>query len=134
GADRGVVGACAGMSGLRRDDSFQNASLNARVAPEGTKADDINLNLPAIGVITGAGTVSPEGALAFKMIADLHGGVVGGLSKVAGARRGEVAFHSPSKERPRTRNLFWTLGERSQAQQRTKFAMLQRDRSREPAT
>src|SRR5262249_58962677 len=88
GADRGVVGACAGMSGLRRDDSFQNASLNARVAPEGTKADNINVNVPAIGVITGAGTVSPEGALAFKMIADLHGGVVGGLSKVAGAGSG----------------------------------------------
>jgi len=39
-------------------------------------------------VITGAGTVSPEGALAFKMLADLHGGVVGGLSKVAAARSG----------------------------------------------
>jgi AsmA protein len=30
------------------------------VAPEGTRADAINLTAPAIGVITGAGTVSPE--------------------------------------------------------------------------
>ena len=62
-----------------------------RVSPDGTKADDINLNVPAIGVITGAGTVSPEGALAFKMVADLQGRMVGGLS---GARSGEggIAF------------------------------------------
>lgn len=45
--------------------------------------------MPAIGVITGAGTVSPEGALAFKMMADLHGGVVGGLTKVAEAHSGK---------------------------------------------
>lgn len=45
--------------------------------------------MPAIGVITGAGTVSPAGDLAFKMLADLHGGVVGGLSKVAGASSGK---------------------------------------------
>ena len=42
-----------------------------------------------MGVITGAGTVSPAGELSFKMLADLHGGVVGGLSKVAGASSGK---------------------------------------------
>ena len=89
GSKLGALAAFAGKSGSSRDTSIQNASLNARVAPEGTKADNINVNVPAIGVITGAGTVSPEGALAFKMMADLHGGVVGGLSKVAEARSGK---------------------------------------------
>src|SRR5262249_32089643 len=89
GSKLGALSAFAGKSASSPNTSIQNASLNARVSPEGTKADDINLNLPAIAVITGAGTVSREGALAFKMIADLHGGVAGGLSKVAGARSGE---------------------------------------------
>jgi AsmA protein len=85
GSKLGALSAFAGKSASSRDTSIQNASLNARVAPEGTKADNINVTVPAIGVITGAGTVSPEGALAFKMVADLHGGMAGGLSKVAGA-------------------------------------------------
>jgi AsmA protein len=89
GSKLGALSAFAGKSVSNPDTSIQNVSLSARVAPEGTKADDINLNIPAIGVITGAGTVSPEGALAFKMLADLHGGVVGGLSKVAAAGSGK---------------------------------------------
>jgi AsmA protein len=88
GSKLGSLAAFAGKSVSNPDTSIQNASLNAQVAPEGTKVDKINLTLPAIGVITGAGTVSPAGALAFKMVADLHGGLVGGLSKVAGEGSG----------------------------------------------
>jgi len=89
GSKLGALSAFAGKSVSNPNTSIQNASLDARVAPEGTKADNINLNVPAIGVITGGGTVSPEGALAFKMLADLHGGMVGGLAKVAGAGSGK---------------------------------------------
>jgi len=94
GSKLGALSAFAGKAVSKPDTEIENASLNARVAPEGTKADNINLNVPAIGVITGAGTVSPEGALSFKMLADLHGGVVGGLSKVAGtgSRQGGIPF------------------------------------------
>jgi AsmA protein len=90
----GALSAFAGKSVSNPDTSVQNASLDARVAPEGTKADNINLNVPAIGVITGAGTVSPAGALNFKMLANLHGGMVGGLSQVAaaGSGKGGVPF------------------------------------------
>jgi AsmA protein len=89
GSKLGALSAFAGKSVSNPNTSIENASLNARVAPEGTKADNINLTVPAIGVITGAGTVSPSGDLAFKMLADLQGGVVGGLSKVAGATSGK---------------------------------------------
>jgi AsmA protein len=94
GSKLGALAAFAGKSASNPNTSIQNASLNARVAPEGTKADNINLNVPAIGVITGGGTVSPEGALAFKMLADLHGGMMGGLSKVgaAGSGKGGIPF------------------------------------------
>ena len=89
GSKLGALSAFAGKSVSNPNTSVQNASLNARVSPEGTTADNYNLMVPEIGVITGAGTISPQGALAFKMVADLHGGMVGGLSKVAGARSGQ---------------------------------------------
>jgi AsmA protein len=94
GSKLGALSAFAGKAASSRDTSIENASLNARVAPEGTRADNINLNVPAIGVVTGAGTVSPAGELDFKMVADLHGGVAGGLTKVAGVggKGGGVPF------------------------------------------
>jgi AsmA protein len=70
--------------GSNGNTSIQNASLNARVAPEGTHADAINLTVPSLGVVTGAGTISPAGALNFNMKADLHGGLAGGLTQRAG--------------------------------------------------
>jgi AsmA protein len=87
GSKLGALQAFSGRAPSSRDTSIQNASLNARVAPEGTRADNINVTIPALGVITGSGTVSPSGALAFKMVASLSGGAVGavgGLTKVAG--------------------------------------------------
>lgn len=79
-----ALSAFTGKAPSSRDTAIQNASLNARVAPEGTRADAINLTVPAIGVITGAGTISPAGALDFKMTANLHGGMAGGLTQKAG--------------------------------------------------
>jgi AsmA protein len=55
------------------DTAIQNFSSDINVSPEGTKADNINLNVPAIGVLTGAGTVSPANQIAFKMNADVAG-------------------------------------------------------------
>ena len=55
------------------DTAIQNFSTDVRVAPEGTKADNINLNVPAIGTVTGNGTVSPSNELAFKMNANVAG-------------------------------------------------------------
>ena len=89
GSKLGALAAFTGKAASSPDTSIQNASLDARVAPEGTQANNINLTVPAIGVITGAGTVSPAGALAFKMVANLHGGIAGGLTKVAGTSGGQ---------------------------------------------
>ena len=84
GSKLGALSAFTGKAPANGDTSIQNASLNARVAPEGTRADAINLTIPAIGVITGAGTVSPAGGLDFRMVADLQGGKPGGLTERAG--------------------------------------------------
>jgi AsmA protein len=63
------------------DTEIQTLSANVRVAPEGTRAQDIKLVVPAIGDLGGAGTVSPENALDFKMSAMVH---TSGLMSVIG--------------------------------------------------
>jgi AsmA protein len=83
GSKLGALAAFTGKAPSGRDTTIQNASLNAHVAPEGTSADAINLTVPAFAVITGAGTISPAGALNFKMIANLQGGIVGGMTNIA---------------------------------------------------
>jgi AsmA protein len=94
GSKLGALSTFAGKAASNPDTTIQNFSTNARVAPEGTRADNLNLTVPAIGVITGAGTVSPSGGLAFKMLANLQGGVAGGLSQVAGigSMKGGIPF------------------------------------------
>jgi AsmA protein len=94
GSKLGALSAFTGKATSNPDTSIQNFSTNARVAPEGTRADNLNLTVPAIGVITGAGTVSPTGALNFKMLANLHGGVAGSLAQAAslGSGKGGIPF------------------------------------------
>ena len=94
GSKLGALSTFAGKAVSNPNTSIQNVSLDARVAPEGTKADNINLTVPAIGVITGSGTVSPAGALSFKMLADLKGGMAEGITKVAalGSSKGGIPF------------------------------------------
>jgi AsmA protein len=89
GSKLGALSAFTGKATSNPDTSIQNFSTTARVAPEGTRADNLNLTVPAIGVITGAGTVSPAGALNFKMLANLQGGMAGGLAQVAGMSSGK---------------------------------------------
>jgi len=89
GSKLGALASFAGKSMSNPDTSIQNFSANARMAPEGTQANNINLTVPAIGVITGNGTVSPAGALSFKMLANLEGGVAGNLTKIASGGGGK---------------------------------------------
>jgi AsmA protein len=71
------------------DTSIENLSSDLRYAPEGTRLDKINLVIPSLGTVTGAGTVSPNHALDFKMLANLAGAGAG-LTKVAGLGAGGI--------------------------------------------
>ena len=71
------------------DTTIENLSSDVRYAPEGTRLDKINLVIPALGTVTGAGTVSPNNELAFKMVANLAGAGAG-LTKVAGLGAGGI--------------------------------------------
>ncbi|HYM08209.1 MAG TPA: hypothetical protein VEU11_16785, partial [Terriglobales bacterium] len=77
------ISALTGMQG-GSDTSIQNLSTDARVAPEGVRTQNINLTVPALGTVTGDGTISPAGALDYKMRASVSGGAVGGLTQLAG--------------------------------------------------
>ena len=72
GSKLAAVSALSGKN-TGNDTSIQNFSSDVRVAPEGTQANNINLTIPSIGVLTGAGTVNPSNQLAFKMNAAVGG-------------------------------------------------------------
>lgn len=84
GSKLSAVSALSGRSTGGKDTTIQNLSADLRSAPEGTQANNINLTIPALGVVTGAGTISPSGGLNFKMTANLSGGVAGGAMQKAG--------------------------------------------------
>jgi AsmA protein len=90
------LSAISALSGAQTgsDTSIQNLSTDARVAPDGTRTENINLTIPALGTITGSGTISPGGALNYHMNATLSGGAVTGLSQLAGlgGKGGSVPF------------------------------------------
>jgi AsmA protein len=63
------------------DTDIQTLSADFRSSPEGTDAQDMKLLVPAIGELTGAGTVSRANELDFKMSATVH---TSGLLAVVG--------------------------------------------------
>jgi AsmA protein len=73
--------------GTGNDTKIENLSSDVRNAPDGTRLDKINVVIPSLGTVTGAGTISPSNALDFKMIANLSG-IGAGLTKTLGAGSG----------------------------------------------
>ena len=72
GQKMSAIAALAGKN-TGNDTTIQNFSSDVKMAPQGTAANNINLTVPAIGVLTGNGTVSPADELAFKMNAQVGG-------------------------------------------------------------
>jgi hypothetical protein len=80
------MSAISALSGAKTgpDTTIQNFSSDVRYTPSGIQTQNINLIIPAIGTITGNGTMNPQNALDYHMTAALNGAMVGGLSKMAG--------------------------------------------------
>jgi AsmA protein len=91
GSKLGAISKFVGSGVSKPDTSIQNFSMNVNVTPQLEQASNINLDVPALGVITGAGTVTPAGALNFKMVANLSGGMVGGIAKVSSVGSNSVS-------------------------------------------
>jgi AsmA protein len=80
------MAAISALSGAKTgpDTSIQNFSSDVHYSPAGIQTQNVNLVLPALGTVTGSGTVSPQNALDYKMSASLSGSMVSGASQMAG--------------------------------------------------
>jgi AsmA protein len=85
GGKLGALSSLAGLAGARTsgDTLIQTLSATLRVAPDGIQAASVNLIAPAIGSVTGSGTISAKGDMDFAMRAKLAGsGIVSEVSRV----------------------------------------------------
>lgn len=90
------VAAVASLAGVKTgsETEIEKLASGMRVTPEGIQISGLSLILPALGQLTGDGTVSSNQSLDFKMLAKLNvsGGVAGGLVRLAGYNGLSVPF------------------------------------------
>ena len=89
-----ALSALAGIKG-GADTAIQTLSSELRVSPEGIRTDNLNVVVPSIGTVTGAGTIGANNALNYKLNAKLNsGGMLGGMTQIAsfGQSKGVVPF------------------------------------------
>lgn len=90
GFDLGAkMGSLSSLAGVPKgsDTVIQTLSSDVRVAPEGIRTDNLNVVVPAIGSMTGSGTISAKQELDYKMVAKLSNSAspLGGIAKLASA-------------------------------------------------
>ena len=87
------LGALSSFAGVPKgsDTVIQTLSSAVRSAPEGIRLDNLNLIVPVIGSLSGSGTIAPNHALDFKMVARLTNSAspLGGIAKLASAGSGQ---------------------------------------------
>lgn len=87
GSKMSGLGSLAGVKS-GKDLEIEKFTSNVRMAPEGLKADDVDAVLPAVGTITGAGTLDVKNELNFKMAVTLASGIGAVGSPVSSAANG----------------------------------------------
>jgi AsmA protein len=72
------MGAVASLAGVKRvgDTLIDSLTGTLHMTPEGIRVESFNMIAPDLGTLTGAGTISPQGEMAFPMLAKLKEGVV----------------------------------------------------------
>jgi AsmA protein len=87
----GVLSSFTGLgSASGTDTDIQTLSANLHVDPQGTRADNLNLVVPAIGTITGNGAVTANQQLDCKMVAKVTaaGGAAGSVASIISTSSG----------------------------------------------
>ncbi|MEO8737126.1 MAG: AsmA family protein [Edaphobacter sp.] len=102
---KGIAGAATGQTGDVTDIRALRAKM--QVAKVGIRADDIYTSMPALGEATGQGTVSPAGALNFRLIMKVNttqgvGGVAVGLLAAINGASGTTARQAAANGIPVT--------------------------------
>jgi AsmA protein len=90
GAKMGVLSSFAGVP-KGSDTVIQTFSSDLRVAPQGIRSDNLNLVVPAIGSMTGSGTIGADQTLNFLMVAHLgaSNNPAGKIASLTSAGRGQ---------------------------------------------
>jgi AsmA protein len=83
GSKLGAIAAFSGNKGST-DTLIQTFSSALRVAPEGIKADNIVLDVPSLGTVTGNGVIAGNNSLDFKMLIKLSGAANNLLGNLTG--------------------------------------------------
>ncbi len=90
-----AVSSLAGMP-TASDLVIQALNSRLRVAPDGIRAEGIQLVLPGVGTVAGDGVIGANNSLDFRMRAQLQGGggLIGGMSALSslGQSKGEIPF------------------------------------------
>jgi len=85
GSKLGAISQMMGGIPSTADTDIQNMSTDVQYTTTGIQTQNINLAVPAIGTVTGSGTVVPGGGpLDYKMVASLNGTVTNSVAKMAG--------------------------------------------------
>jgi AsmA protein len=66
------IGGLKPVSGSQGGTAIQTVRANVNSSPAGTRIDNLYTSIPQLGTATGSGTVSPQGALNFQLLAKLN--------------------------------------------------------------
>ncbi|HLK53902.1 MAG TPA: AsmA family protein, partial [Candidatus Angelobacter sp.] len=94
GSKLGPIAAFTGNKGSM-DTLIQTFSSALRIAPEGIKADNIVLDVPSMGTVTGNGVITSDNSLDFKMLLKLSGGANNLLGSLTGMSAGAQSSGLP---------------------------------------
>jgi AsmA protein len=83
GAQLGSMASFAGKAISQPDTFIHRLSCDEKVTLAGTTSYNIQSDIPSVAYSTGAGTVSPDGALDYAMLSYPASGMAGGLIKMA---------------------------------------------------
>jgi AsmA protein len=80
------IGGLKPVSGSQGGTQIQTVRANVNSSSQGTRIDNLYASVPQLGTATGAGTVSPQGALNFQLVAKINtnSGALSGLTSVGG--------------------------------------------------
>ena len=86
------IGGLKPASGSQGGTELQTVRANVNSSSQGTRIDNLYASVPQLGTATGAGTVSPQGALNFQMVAKINAnsGALAGLTSVGGGVLGQA--------------------------------------------
>jgi len=86
------IGGLKPASGSQGGTELQTVRANVNSSSQGTRIDNLYTSVPQLGTATGAGTVSPQGALNFQVVAKINAssGALAGLTSVGGGVLGQA--------------------------------------------